>query len=389
MLVVNNTTTASIDDGASVAALGDVAVIAHSSGDVLSIAAAAAVSGTASVGGSVSYVGINDTTRANIGDSATSTGTGAQRQRRRQRAGRRHRRHRGLPDHGQPSPSESTGAGIGGAVSIVNLSKNTEAFIGSYATVNALGNVAEPRGHFRRQRHDVGRLRDARELPRRGRPGGHQRERHQRRGGRRGRVLCRPGRRRLGRAVSTRPRRPISASSAQINTSSTGASSAQAVDVSAVNQASRLLVRGRAGRRHRRHRRRRRRRPVAELDAGVHRQRRRRRMPSRTSTSTPCRTTACRPTPWARAVGVVGLVGSVSVWSIGVPYQRRLYRRQRERRHGPGLAGERAHRLEHERGRPDRRGLVDGRDSDQPQQQRGRRQHAIHERQRSARTRPG
>src|SRR5208337_2285287 len=77
VLVVNNTTIASIEDGASVAALGDVAVVAHSSGDVLTIAAAAAVSGTGSGGGSVSYVGINDTTQANIGDSATTDAAGA------------------------------------------------------------------------------------------------------------------------------------------------------------------------------------------------------------------------------------------------------------------------------------------------------------------------
>ena len=39
VLVINNSTIASIDDGASVAAQGNVAVVAHSSGDVLTIAA--------------------------------------------------------------------------------------------------------------------------------------------------------------------------------------------------------------------------------------------------------------------------------------------------------------------------------------------------------------
>ena len=139
VLVVKNTTTASIDDGASVTARGDVAVGAHSSGDVLTIAAAAAASGTASLGGSVSFVGIFDTTQANIGDSAASTATGAQ----------VNARGNVLVDASDDTVAYLiTGAlgvgvgaaGLGGAVSIVDLSKSTEAFIGDYATVNALGN---------------------------------------------------------------------------------------------------------------------------------------------------------------------------------------------------------------------------------------------------------
>ncbi len=138
VLVVNNTTTASIDDGVSVAALGDVAVVAHSGGDVLAIAAAAAVSGTAAGGGSVAYVGINDTTQANIGDSATSAGAGAQ-----VNAGGSV-----LVDATDTTVAYLVtgslaigidGAGIGGAVSIVDLGKTTNAFIGNYATVDARG----------------------------------------------------------------------------------------------------------------------------------------------------------------------------------------------------------------------------------------------------------
>ncbi|MFI5455223.1 MAG: beta strand repeat-containing protein [Isosphaerales bacterium] len=147
VLVINNTTTASIDDGASVAARGDVAVVAHSSGDVLTIAAAAAVSGEGSGGGSVSYIGINDTTQANIGNTATSDGAGAQ-----VNAGGNV-----LVDATDDTVAYLItgalsigigGAGIGAAVGIVDLSKNTDAFIGSHATVNALGNTPSLPGIF-------------------------------------------------------------------------------------------------------------------------------------------------------------------------------------------------------------------------------------------------
>ena len=78
VVVIDNTTTAAISDGATVAADGNIAdQERHSSGDILWIAAAGAVAGTASVGGSVSYVGVNDTTWAFIGQSATSDSDGA------------------------------------------------------------------------------------------------------------------------------------------------------------------------------------------------------------------------------------------------------------------------------------------------------------------------
>ena len=138
-MVINNTTIATIDDGANVMALGNVEVQAHSSGDVLSIAAAGAVAGTAAVGGSVSYVSVNDTTWAYIGDSATTDAAGAQ-----VNAGGSV-----LVDATDNTVAYlitgslsvgATGAGVGGAVGIALLNKDTEAFIGSHATVNALGN---------------------------------------------------------------------------------------------------------------------------------------------------------------------------------------------------------------------------------------------------------
>jgi mucin-19 len=147
VLVINNTTTAAIDDGAAVNTEGDVSVQAHASGDVLSIAATGAISGTASVGGSVSYVGVNDTTKAMIGDTAT-TDTGGT--------------HVSADGNVLVDATDDTvaylitgslsvgvgGAGVGGAVGIAILDKTTDAYIGSHATVNALGKTAGLTGIF-------------------------------------------------------------------------------------------------------------------------------------------------------------------------------------------------------------------------------------------------
>jgi hypothetical protein len=147
LVVINNTTIAAVDDGANVTAAGDIEVEAHSSGDVLSIAAAGAVAGTAAVGGSVSYVSVNDTTWAYIGYSATTDSGGAQ-----VSAGGSV-----LVDATDDTVAYlitgslsvgATGAGVGGAVGIALLDKDTEAFIGSHATVNALGNGSSVPGIY-------------------------------------------------------------------------------------------------------------------------------------------------------------------------------------------------------------------------------------------------
>jgi hypothetical protein len=138
VVVINNTTIASIDDGASVNALGDVMVGAHSSGDVLTIALG--VADSAGLTASASYVGVTDTTQANIGDSANSYAAGAN-----VNAGGNV-----LVDATDVTDAYLiTGAfgvsvaGVaGGAISIVDLTKNTDAFIGDFATVNALGKTA-------------------------------------------------------------------------------------------------------------------------------------------------------------------------------------------------------------------------------------------------------
>ena len=102
------------------------------------------------MGGAVSYVGVNDTTQAYIGDTATTDAKGTQ-----ANAGGNV-----LVDATDDTVaymvtgSLSVGigtAGIGGGVSIALLSKNTDAFIGTHATVNALGNSPSLAGIFERR----------------------------------------------------------------------------------------------------------------------------------------------------------------------------------------------------------------------------------------------
>jgi hypothetical protein len=147
VMVLNNTVIAAIDDGATVTAAGDIAVQAHSSGDILSVAASGALAGEVGVGGAVAYVGVNDTTDAYIGDTATTDAAGA---------------HASAGGNVLVDATDDTvaymvtgslaiglgTAGIGGAVSIALLDKNTDAYIGSHATVNALGNSSSLSGIF-------------------------------------------------------------------------------------------------------------------------------------------------------------------------------------------------------------------------------------------------
>jgi hypothetical protein len=317
VLLINNTTTASIDDGASVAAKGDVAVVAHASGDVLTIAAAAAVSGTGSAGGSVSYVGINDTTQANIGDTATSDGAGAQ-----VNAGGNV-----LVDATDATEAYMItgslaigvgGAGIGGAVSIVDLSKNTDAFIGSHATVNALGNTPSLSGIFDGNYTGSGDFEtlssfhgvavqaatseNVTNIAAAGAAGFY--------AGLAGGVSI---------ELFSSTTQAYVGNNAHINANSAGASSAQAVDVAAVNQASNFSFAGGLGG------------GIAGIAGGVdvgllknstqayigngsdvHAQQA---VDVYALSNDSVQTDAL-----GAAVGIVGIAGSVSVWSIGVPY---------------------------------------------------------------------
>ncbi len=139
VLVINNTTKAQIKAGAQVYARGDIDVEAHNSGDILTVAATASGGIDVGVGIAVSYIGVNDTTLASIGDtgdagtSLASAGGDV------------------LVDASDDTVAfivsgslgiGVTGAGIGASVGITMLNKTTKAYIGAGATVNALGNSA-------------------------------------------------------------------------------------------------------------------------------------------------------------------------------------------------------------------------------------------------------
>jgi hypothetical protein len=317
VLVINNTTTATIADGASVAALGDVAVAAHSSGDVLTIAAAAAVSGTGSGGGAISYVGVNDTTQANIGNAPATAKGGAQ-----VNAGGNV-----LVDATDDTEAYQItgalavgvdGAGIGGAVSIVNLSKNTFAFIGNYATVNALGNSASLAGIFDGNDTAGGGFEtlasfhgvavqaatseNVTNIAAAGAAGFY--------AGLAGGVSI---------ELFNSTTKAYTGNNAQINTNSVGASAAQSVDVAAVNQASNFSFAGGLGG------------GIAGIAGGVDVGL----LKNSTQAYIGNNSTVdaqqdvdvyalsndnVQTYGLGAAVGIVGLAGSVSVWSIGVPY---------------------------------------------------------------------
>ncbi|MBI4790757.1 MAG: hypothetical protein HY782_27325, partial [Chloroflexi bacterium] len=135
--VINDTVKAYIDDGAIVTVEGDVAVIAQASENLLIVAAGVAGSGSAAIGGAVTVIIINTTTYAYIGNVATSEATGTK-----------------VAAGGNVLVSAnddtkvfvvagslgvSGGAGIGASVNVVIITKDTRAYIGDHAQVNALG----------------------------------------------------------------------------------------------------------------------------------------------------------------------------------------------------------------------------------------------------------
>lgn len=139
--VATLTTKAFIDDGASVDADGDILVQATASEDILSIAAGVAGSGMVSVGGSVPVTVLTTTTKAFIGEDATSALDGAT-----ANAG----------GNILVSAQDDTDAdviagslgigigavGVGASVGVTVITKDTDAFIGDYATVDAGANTA-------------------------------------------------------------------------------------------------------------------------------------------------------------------------------------------------------------------------------------------------------
>ncbi|UTG93830.1 leukotoxin LktA family filamentous adhesin [Geobacter sulfurreducens] len=130
--VANLTTTADIGEGALVSAAKDVEVSALAGEEVLSISASLGVAGTVGVSGSVSVLSIDNTTSAGTGtDSMVDAGGNV-------RIAAR--------DDTETDMIAGTvaigigGAGVGGAVGVTSVSKETTATVGSNATVNARGN---------------------------------------------------------------------------------------------------------------------------------------------------------------------------------------------------------------------------------------------------------
>ncbi|MEJ2723027.1 MAG: LEPR-XLL domain-containing protein [Deltaproteobacteria bacterium] len=147
--VITNNTKAYVDDGALVKAEKDIEVTANASEDILSVAAGVGGSGTVGIGVAASVLVMDNTTYAYIGKDATSLG-----------------------DPIDTDPSGAMGAvakaggnilvsakdttetfmiagslglgfgaaGIGGAAGVTVLDKDTQAFVGRYATVDAKGN---------------------------------------------------------------------------------------------------------------------------------------------------------------------------------------------------------------------------------------------------------
>ncbi|MEO1004704.1 MAG: hypothetical protein AAFW67_02390, partial [Cyanobacteria bacterium J06638_38] len=138
--IIENTTKAYIDDNVTLNAQKDLTVIADAKEDILSIAAGVAVSGTASISGSASVTDINNTTYAYIGDQDTGETDGVT-----VNVG-------GDINVSAQNDTETMmiagslgvgfgAAGIGGAVGVVTIKKDTQAFIGHNSIVNAQGNI--------------------------------------------------------------------------------------------------------------------------------------------------------------------------------------------------------------------------------------------------------
>ncbi|MDE2506762.1 MAG: hypothetical protein KGM43_06095, partial [Planctomycetota bacterium] len=137
--VVKNTTLAYIDDATTVNAARDVLVTATASENILSIAAGIGGSGEVAVGGAVAVTVLNNQTQAYIGRNATSTAGGAD-----VNAG----------GNVLVSASDDTtinaiagslgigigAVGAGASVGVISITKDTEASVGKFATVNAAAN---------------------------------------------------------------------------------------------------------------------------------------------------------------------------------------------------------------------------------------------------------
>jgi len=141
VLVANLTTRAFVDDGADVFAKRDVSVTANAREKVISFAGGAALSGIVGVAGSAAVNVVTTTTEAYIGEDATTDLTGAE-----VRAGNNILiRATDLTDLDVISGAVGVGAGgdgLGVSAAVIDLTKITRAFVGTFATVNALAGGA-------------------------------------------------------------------------------------------------------------------------------------------------------------------------------------------------------------------------------------------------------
>ncbi|WP_417269807.1 leukotoxin LktA family filamentous adhesin [Celeribacter sp.] len=128
--VVNTTTKATVENGADMAAKGDVAVTANTQADFAAFAAAAAGGGSVALAGGVGVISVTDTTSASLGGTTVAGGNVQV-----------------LADDqtrvATMDGSVSVGlgvAGVGGAIGVLSVTKTTTADILDSAQVTALGN---------------------------------------------------------------------------------------------------------------------------------------------------------------------------------------------------------------------------------------------------------
>ena len=136
--VINYSTVAKIDASANVTARRDVNVLAKSKQDLVSIAAAFGVGGSVGVAGAVGVIDLRTATHAYIGSSATVNADG-------------NVRVAAIDDSEIVLVVGSLGvgfgtAGVGMSVAVTSVTKDTKAFVGSNATVNARGGLVFPPG---------------------------------------------------------------------------------------------------------------------------------------------------------------------------------------------------------------------------------------------------
>ncbi|TVT46933.1 MAG: leukotoxin LktA family filamentous adhesin [Denitromonas halophila] len=132
VLVAKHTTTAKVGDSADIRARKDVSIEAHGQEEILSIAAGLGVGGTVGVAGSTSVLSLTNVTSATTGTGSVVDADGNVRII--------------ATDDTETDVVDGTlavglgAAGVGGAVGVTRIEKDTTSGVGAGATVNARGN---------------------------------------------------------------------------------------------------------------------------------------------------------------------------------------------------------------------------------------------------------